>query len=106
MFFDTFQIYILLKNHREGRFIIDFSDHLQRVTRSFCQTRKWTSSDGSEKYATEVVLQGFNAVLQILDGRKSSNNNTNYDDNNIDEELEVDISENFIDEKSDDDIQF
>lgn len=70
------------------------------------QTRKWTSNDGSEKYATEVVLQGFNAVLQILDGRKSSNNNANYDENNIDEELDVDMSEDFIDEKSDDDIPF
>lgn len=31
------------------------------------QTRKWTDNAGIEKYATEVVLQGFNAVLTLLD---------------------------------------
>jgi len=33
------------------------------------QTRKWTDQAGVEKYATEVVLQGFNAVLTLLDGK-------------------------------------
>ena len=32
------------------------------------QTRKWTDNAGIEKYSTEVVLQGFNAVLVMLDG--------------------------------------
>lgn len=34
------------------------------------QTRKWTDKDGNEKYSTEIVLQGFNATLVMLDGRK------------------------------------
>ena len=33
------------------------------------QTRKWTDKDGVEKYSTEVVLQGFNSALTMLDGR-------------------------------------
>ncbi|MGE3145050.1 MAG: single-stranded DNA-binding protein [Pseudorhodoplanes sp.] len=33
------------------------------------QTRKWTDKDGNEKYSTEVVLQGFNSQLTMLDGR-------------------------------------
>src|SRR6201747_2513304 len=33
------------------------------------QTRKWTDQAGVEKYSTEVVLQGFNSVLTMLDGR-------------------------------------
>jgi single-strand DNA-binding protein len=33
------------------------------------QTRKWTDQSGQEKYSTEVVLQGFNSVLTMLDGR-------------------------------------
>ena len=33
------------------------------------QTRKYTDKDGQEKYSTEVVLQGFNSVLTMLDGR-------------------------------------
>jgi single-strand DNA-binding protein len=31
------------------------------------QTRKWQDQQGQEKYTTEVVLQGFNSVLTMLD---------------------------------------
>jgi single-strand DNA-binding protein len=31
------------------------------------QTRKYTDKDGQEKYSTEVVLQGFNSQLTMLD---------------------------------------
>ena len=34
------------------------------------QTRKWQDKDGQERYSTEVVLQGFNSVLTMLDGRQ------------------------------------
>ncbi|HEY4142587.1 MAG TPA: single-stranded DNA-binding protein [Pseudolabrys sp.] len=33
------------------------------------QTRKWTDKDGHDKYSTEVVLQGFNSTLTMLDAR-------------------------------------
>jgi single-strand DNA-binding protein len=33
------------------------------------QTRKWQDKDGQDKYSTEVVLQGFNSQLVMLDGR-------------------------------------
>lgn len=33
------------------------------------QTRKWTNKDGQDQYSTEVVLQGFNANLTMLDGK-------------------------------------
>jgi single-strand DNA-binding protein len=33
------------------------------------QTRKYTDKDGVEKYSTEVVLQGFNSQLTMLDSR-------------------------------------
>jgi single-strand DNA-binding protein len=32
------------------------------------KTRKWTDQAGVEKYTTEIVLQGFNSVLTMLDG--------------------------------------
>jgi len=38
------------------------------------QTRKWTDNAGVEKYSTEVVLQGFNSVLVMLDGPGGSGN--------------------------------
>ncbi|WP_299815008.1 single-stranded DNA-binding protein [uncultured Jannaschia sp.] len=33
------------------------------------QTRKWQDQSGADRYSTEVVLQGFNATLTMLDGR-------------------------------------
>jgi single-strand DNA-binding protein len=35
------------------------------------QTRKWQDKDGKDKYSTEVVLQGFNSTLTMLDSRSS-----------------------------------
>jgi single-strand DNA-binding protein len=32
------------------------------------QTRKWQDAQGQDKYSTEIVLQGFNSVLTMLDG--------------------------------------
>jgi len=33
------------------------------------QTRKWQDKEGQDRYSTEVVLQGFNSQLTMLDGR-------------------------------------
>ncbi|OKL43454.1 single-stranded DNA-binding protein [Pseudovibrio exalbescens] len=33
------------------------------------QTRKWQDQSGQDRYSTEVVLQGFNSTLTMLDGR-------------------------------------
>lgn len=32
------------------------------------QTRKWQDQNGADKYSTEIVLQGFNSALVMLDG--------------------------------------
>jgi single-strand DNA-binding protein len=32
------------------------------------QTRKWQDQAGNDRYSTEIVLQGFNSVLTMLDG--------------------------------------
>lgn len=34
------------------------------------QTRKWQNQQGQDQYTTEVVVQGFNGVMQMLDGRQ------------------------------------
>jgi single-strand DNA-binding protein len=36
------------------------------------QTRKWQDKDGNDRYTTEVVLQGFNGNMTLLDGRRDS----------------------------------
>ncbi|XPF92772.1 single-stranded DNA-binding protein [Colwellia sp. RE-S-Sl-9] len=33
------------------------------------QTRKWQNQQGQDQYKTEVVVQGFNGVMQMLDSR-------------------------------------
>src|SRR5690606_11982875 len=33
------------------------------------QTRKWQDKDGQDKYSTEIVLQGLNSQLVMLDSR-------------------------------------
>ena len=42
------------------------------------QTRKWTDQQGQEKYSTEVVLQGFNSVMTMLDGAGGRSGGGNY----------------------------
>jgi len=36
------------------------------------QTRKWQDQQGQDRYSTEVVLQGFNGQLTMLDGRSGA----------------------------------
>jgi single-strand DNA-binding protein len=36
------------------------------------KTRKWQDQSGADKYSTEVVLQGFNSVLTMLDAPNGS----------------------------------
>src|SRR3954464_709424 len=61
--------------------VVIFSEGLARVAESYLkkgskvylegqlQTRKWQDQSGADKYSTEVVLQGFNSNLTMLDGR-------------------------------------
>ncbi|MEM9329785.1 MAG: single-stranded DNA-binding protein [Pseudomonadota bacterium] len=36
------------------------------------QTRKWQDNEGKDRYTTEIVLQGYNSNLTMLDGRGES----------------------------------
>lgn len=33
------------------------------------QTRKWTDKEGMDRYTTEIVVDGFSGVMQMLDSR-------------------------------------
>ena len=55
-------------------------------------TRKWQDQSGADKYSTEIVLQGFNATLTLLnkvDGVQHEDNS--YKSNDVTEELEDSI---------------
>jgi len=61
--------------------VVIFSEGLAKVAEQYLkkgskvylegalQTRKWQDKDGNDRYSTEVVLQGFNSNLTMLDGR-------------------------------------
>ncbi len=53
------------------------------------QTRKWQDQSGSDRYSTEVVLQGFNATLTMLDGKPTSGSSSPAHDvgNDFDDEV-------------------
>ena len=36
------------------------------------QTRKWQNQQGQDQYTTEIVVQGFNGTMQMLDSRGGS----------------------------------
>ena len=69
------------KEKTEWHRVVIFSEGLCKIAEQYLrkgskvylegalQTRKWTDNAGVEKYSTEVVLQGFNAVLTMLDGK-------------------------------------
>ena len=70
------------KEKTEWHRVVIFSEPLARVAEQYLkkgakvyiegqlQTRKWQDTQsGEDKYSTEVVLQGFNSQLTMLDGR-------------------------------------
>ena len=73
------------------------------------QTRKWQDQDGNDRYTTEVVLQGFNSNLTLLDSRNATNNiedqETNTDQSGSSFENPT-SSKNSDSSESDDDIPF
>jgi single-strand DNA-binding protein len=69
------------KEKTEWHRIVIFNEGLCRIAEQYLkkgakiyvegqlQTRKWQDQSGQDKYSTEVVLQGFNSVLTMLDAR-------------------------------------
>ncbi len=73
------------------------------------QTRKWQDQDGNDRYTTEVVLQGYNSNLTLLDS-KNTNNNIGDQETNTDQTSSnfenPSSSKNSDSSESDDDIPF
>jgi single-strand DNA-binding protein len=72
------------KDKTEWHRVVIFSEPLCKVVEQYVkkgaklyiegqlQTRKWTDQQGVEKFSTEVVLQGFNGTLTMLDSKGST----------------------------------
>lgn len=69
------------KEKTEWHRVVIFSEGLAKIAQQYLrkgskvylegalQTRKWQDQSGQDRYSTEVVLQGFNSALTMLDGR-------------------------------------
>ena len=75
------------KEKTEWHRIVIFNEGLVNVVQQYLKkganvyiegqltTRKWKDeSTGQDKYSTEIVLQGYNSSLTMLDGRNKSEN--------------------------------
>ena len=70
------------RERTEWHHVAIFSEGLVRVAEQYLrkgskvyiegklQTRKWQDQSGNDRYSTEVVLQGFDATLVMLAGRR------------------------------------
>ena len=67
------------KERTEWHRVVIFNDKIGEVAQKYLRkgskvylegqlaTRKWTDKDNIERYSTEIVLQGFNSTLTMLD---------------------------------------
>ena len=72
-------------------------------------TRKYQDKDGNDKYTTEVVLQGYNSSLTMLDSRNSGSSSIEEAPNSpsLDSKLEDTLDSQVSDSQDlDDDIPF
>lgn len=72
-------------------------------------TRKYQDKDGNDKYTTEVVLQGYNSTLTMLDSRNTGSASIEEAPNNssLDSKLEDTLDSQVSDSQDlDDDIPF
>jgi single-strand DNA-binding protein len=72
------------KERTEWHSVVVFNENICKVVEQYLrkgakvyiegqlQTRKWQDQQGQERYSTEVVLQGFNGTLTMLDGPQGS----------------------------------
>lgn len=68
------------KERTEWHTVVIFTEGLVKVVEQYVKkgskvyiegaltTRKWQDQSGNDRYSTEVVLQGFNSTLTLLDG--------------------------------------
>ncbi len=100
--------------------VVVFSEGLVNVVKNYVkkgsklfvegslQTRKWTDNNGQERYNTEIVLQGYNGSLTMLDARGGENsqfdNNSHMSGSSSSSLAEE--GESFLSQDLDDDIPF
>ena len=106
------------KEKTEWHKVIIFSSGLADITEKYLKkgsliyiegqisTRKYSDQSGIEKYITEIVLQGYNCQLTMIDNRSENSENLSSPsiDNTLDKKESVDDSLQGID--IDDEVPF
>lgn len=79
------------KDKTEWHRITVFSEGLVKLVKNYIkkgsklyvegalQTRKWIDNAGVEKYSTDIVLQGFNGTITMLDSKTNNSENFSKD---------------------------
>ena len=69
------------RERTEWHRVVIFNEHLGEIAQKYLhkgskvylegqlQTRKWQDQSGQDRYTTEIVLDGFNGVMTMLDSR-------------------------------------
>ena len=109
------------KENTSGHNIVVFNEGLVDVIEKYIKkgskiyvegelsTRKYQDKDGNDKYTTEVVLQGYNSTLTMLDSRNSGSAsieeapNSSSLDSKLEDTLDSQVSDS---QYLDDDIPF
>ena len=80
------------KEKTEWHRVVVFSEGLAKVVEQYLKkgskvylegmlvTRKWQDQSGQDRYSTEVVLQGFDSKMIMLDGKPSDNQSSQSSD--------------------------
>jgi single-strand DNA-binding protein len=55
------------------------------------QTRKWTDKENIERFTTEIILQGFNSTIQLLDSKKDGNSSNDSQSDFVEQESNEEI---------------
>lgn len=97
------------KEKTEWHRVVVFSEGLVGIVKNYIKkgtklyiegamkTRKWTDTSGQEKYTTEVILQGYNSAITILDSRnvesasEGGSSPTPHGDSSLMEDLDDEI---------------
>lgn len=101
------------RERTEWHRVVIFSEGLVNVVKNYVkkgsklflegslQTRKWNDNNGTERFTTEIVLQGYGCSLTMLDNKHGDNQSSNSDSKSKDKD-----SSEFLMDDLDDEIPF
>lgn len=89
------------KEKTEWHRVVCFSEGLTKVIKNYVkkgsklyiegalQTRKWQDDTGNDRYSTEVVMQGFNCKLLMVDSKGSNESSSVAESATVDAHTEA-----------------